>query len=78
MVYIALSPRASVQYTPYNPSCPCYNYYLFHPSFQMHALLIDTLKSLAVTNGVSLIPNSTMVPVNVHACTLLIDTLRSS
>ncbi len=33
MVYIALSPRglrprASVQYTPYNPSCPCYNYYI--------------------------------------------------
>ncbi len=31
MVYIALSlrglrPRASVQYTPYNPSCPCYNF----------------------------------------------------
>ncbi len=32
-MYIALSPRglrplASVQCTPYNPSCPCYNYYL--------------------------------------------------
>ena len=36
MVYIALSPRASVQYTPYNPSCLCYNYYLgFSPTCKL-------------------------------------------
>ncbi len=34
MVYIALSPRASVQYTPYNPSCPCYNYYITIPMYK--------------------------------------------